>query len=379
MSSIVVCGYMARLPSAGNLLAYFQYVLGLDRLGHDVTYVEESGWPYSAYDVGSGEWVGHPAAGLRTVRDLVDRHCPGVRVVWVDRDTGEIDGATRRDFLGILDAADLLLNVGGVCWLDELKRVRRRALIDMDPFFSQVGGFASKVLADYDAHFSYGTNVGRPGCTVPTLGINWVPTLPPVVMDLWSTDRRPQADAAWTTVSNWRSYGGIEHAGEHYGQKDEEFLRILDLPSMVPHRLQLALSGGEEVFPLLRAHGWNVRDASEISADLDGYITFIRSSRGELSVAKNAYVKTSSGWFSDRTASYLAAGRPVVIQTTGSDAVPTGCGLLTFVDAHEAAAALREVERHYPNHSAAASALARTHLAHEVVLPRLVDCALASA
>lgn len=375
MSRVVVAGYMLRHPAAGNVLAYFQYVLGLARLGHEVAYVEESGWPYSSYDLATGHWVEHPTAGLASARALVARHCPGVPIVWVDRESGAVDGMTRGELTAVLADAELLLNVGGVCWLPEFALCARRALVDMDPVFTQVEGFASKVLGEYDVHFSYGTNIGRPSCTVPSAGVEWRPTLPPVVVDLW-TSSAPVADAPWTTVANWSGYGGVEHGGERYGQKDEEFARLLDVPARASARLELALAGGRQAFGLLRSHGWSVRDAGALSADVDTYLGYVTRSRGEFSAAKNAYVKTGSGWFSDRTACYLAAGRPAVVQDTGCRAVPDGAGLLFFEDSDTAAAALREVERDHEQHAAAAAELARTALAHDVVLPRLLDRAL---
>jgi hypothetical protein len=374
VSRVVVAGYMLRHPAAGNVLAYFQCVLGLARLGHEVTYVEESGWPYSSYDLATGQWVEHPTTGLGTVRDLVAKYCPGVRVVWVDRESGQVDGTEPAELRDLLASADLLLDVGGVCWLPDFALCRRRALVDMDPFFSQVSGFASRVLDGYSAHFSYGTRVGRSGCTVPTLGIDWQPTLPPVVADLWSGDA-PAGDT-WTTVANWSGYGGVEHEGVRYGQKDEEFLRLLDLPSWVPVSLELALGGGHDVRPRLSAAGWSVRDAGGLSRDVGSYLAYVAGSRGELSAAKNAYVRTRSGWFSDRTACYLAAGRPAVVQDTGCRLLPDGEGLLFFDDIEGAAAAVRAVERDPAAHSEAARRLAREQLAHDVVLPRLLDRAL---
>ena len=378
MTSVVAAGYMLRHPAAGNVLAFLQYVIGLQRLGVDVTYVEESGWPYSSYDLASEHLVEHPTEGLRVVRGLVEEHCPGVPIVWVDRETGEVDGAEPGELTAALASTDLLLNIGGVCWLPEFSLCRRRALVDMDPFFSQVGGFASNALGDYDVHFSYGTRIGRDGCTIPTRGIEWLPTLPPVVMDLWRSDVDVNG-APYTTVANWSAYGGLEHEGEHYGQKDEEFTRLLDLPARVPVRLQLALSGGTEAFPMLHRHGWEVLDARMISQELQDYAGYVTGSRGELSAAKNAYVKTRSGWFSDRTTCYLAAGRPAIVQDTGCEAVPSGEGLLTFDSVEAAAVALREVERDYAGHAQAAARLATEVLAHDVVLPSLLDRAISHA
>jgi hypothetical protein len=377
MARVVVCGYMIRHPVAGNLLAFYHYVLGLCRLGHEVAYLEESGWPYSCYDPVARHWHDHPDTGLRVVRALAAEHGMDVPICYVNRDTGHVDGTDRVGVRRMLEAADLLLNVGGVCWLPEFELCRRRALVDMDPVFTQVAQFGAKVLPDYHAHFSYGANIGRPGCTVPTGGVDWLPTVPPVVPDLWRA-ADPPADAPFTTVANWGSYGGLTHEGEHYGQKDEEFLRLLDLPRRTSQRLELALSGGQDVRDRLRAAGWSVRDAGEeVSTEVPTYRAYLTGSRGEFSAAKNAYVRTHSGWFSDRSVCYLAAGRPVVLQDTGfGDWLPTGRGVLAFTSVDEAADRLECVNADYPAHARAAREIAERVFNYRVVLPRLLDAAL---
>jgi hypothetical protein len=378
MARIVVAGYMLRHPVAGNLLAFFHYLLGLHRLGHEVAYIEESGWPYSCYDPASCDWRDHPHSGLRIVRELAADHGMDIPVCWVNRDSGQVDGAEWEEVKRMLGEADLLLNVGGVCWLPEFRRCRRRALIDMDPFFTQVAQFAAKVLHDYHVHFSYGANIGRPACTIPTGGIDWIPIVPPVVPELWE-GAEPAADAPFTTVANWRSYGGLTYKGEHYGQKDEEFLHLLELPRRTSQRMELAVSGAEDVIDKLRAAGWAVRDAGEeVSSDLPTYQSYITTSRGEFSAAKHAYVKTRSGWFSDRSVCYLAAGLPVVLQDTGfSESLPTGHGLLAFSSLAEAVDCIERVRAEYARHRQAARALAKERFSYRMVLPRLLDRALA--
>jgi hypothetical protein len=380
MARVVVCGYMIRHPVAGNLLAFFHYVLGLHRLGHEVAYLEESGWPYSCYDPVTRHWQDHPDTGLAVVRALAAEHGMSIPVCYVNRDTGRVDGSDRAGVRRMLESADLLLNIGGVCWLPEFELCHRRGLVDMDPVFTQVAQFAARVLPDYDVHFSYGANIGRPGCTVPTGGVEWLPTVPPVVPELWQCPA-PPADAPFTTVANWGSYGGLTHDGEHYGQKDEEFLRLVDLPRRTAQRLELAISGGQDVRGRLRAAGWSVRDAGEeVSTDVPTYRGYITGSRGEFSAAKNAYVKTRSGWFSDRSVCYLAAGRPVVLQDTGfSDWLPTGRGVLAFTNIDEAADQLERVNADYPAHGRAARDLAERVFDYRVVLPRLLEAALGAA
>jgi hypothetical protein len=378
MARIIVTGYMLRHPVAGNLLAFFQYVLGLHRLGHEVAYMEESGWPYSCYDPTTGHWQDHPHTGLRIVRSLMAAYGVDAPVCYVNRETGMVEGATWHEIKRMLAAADLLLNVGGVCWLPEFRLCSRRAIVDMDPLFTQVGGFGSKILDDHQYHFSYGANVGRPGCSIPTCGVDWIPVVPPVVLDLWE-GARAREGAPFTTIANWSAYGGVTHEGEHYGQKDEEFMRLVDLPTRTAERLELALSGaGEEVRARFESAGWSVLDAGrEVSTDVPTYQAYIKGSRGELSAAKNAYVKTNSGWFSDRSACYLAAGLPVIVQETGfSSDLPVGRGLLSFSTVREAAACLEKVAGDYGTHRLAAREIAERHFSHEVVLPRVLDAAL---
>lgn len=378
MASIVVTGYMIRHPVAGNILAYLHYVLGLHRLGHRVVYLEESGWPYSCYDPLDRGWHNYPHNGLRIVRTLLRNLGAPIPVLYVDRESGGVDGADPAELRRIIASADLLLNVGGVCWLPELELCPRRALIDLDPLFTQVSMFGAKTLDRYDTHFSYGANIGRPECTIPKGDIEWIATVPPVVIDLWEW-ALPTPRAPMTTIANWSAYGTVEHMGEIYGQKDVEFIRLLDLPSRTAQPLELAISGADEpTRESLRSAGWSVRDAGEeVSRDMTTYRAYIRSSHGELSAAKHAYVKTGSGWFSDRSVCYLAAGLPVILQDTGfSRWLPTGEGVLAFTTIEEAAEAIERVNASYESHRRAAREIARRTFDHTVVLPRLLDLAL---
>lgn len=376
VADIIVTGYMARHPLAGNMLAYFQYVLGFARLGHDVMYLEEPGWPYSAYDPRTGECSDFPEEGLRRARALVHQFCPGVPVVFADPLSRRIDGATWVELRDRIGRCDLLLDVGGVCWLDEFELASRRAVVDLDPLFTQVGGpdgFAHERLDAYDVHFTYGGNIGRRGCPIPTGGYEWIATPPPVVPDLWN-ELPPPSTPRFTTVANWDAYRATEYGGQRFGQKSEEFVRLASLPELVSATLEIAVSG--DIAPAMRNGGWQVTSAAWVSDTVDRYRDYIAGSLAEISAAKHAYVASRSGWFSDRSASYMAAGRPVVLQDTGFDAwLPTGEGLLTFTDVHEAAAAVQAVLADPARHAAAARAVVAGHLAADVVLPRLLTAA----
>ena len=377
---IVVAGHMVRHPLAGNLFAFFHYVLGLARLGHEVVYLEESGWSNSCYDPETSSFGDDPAAGLRIVAALFATHDAAVKICYVNRESGETFGATRGDIEQLLEAADLLINIGGVCWLPEFSRCRRLALIDMDPMFTQVGRFGLGAVEKHHVHFSYGVNIGRPECIVPRTSVQWIATVPPVVAGIWRNSLA-SADAPFTTVANWTGYGAVEHEGEMYGQKDEEFLRLISLPAQTSQKLEIAASGiPAEMAASLRTAGWSVKSGGDVSDDHARYQSYLAQSRGELSAAKNAYVKSHSGWFSDRSVCYLAAGRPVVLQDTGfTDWLPTGRGILAFTTAVEAAQCLANVNGDYDEHRRWATRIAERVFGHEVVLPRLLDYAMAAA
>jgi hypothetical protein len=345
-----------------------------------VIYLEESGWSYSCYDPASRTYTNDERPGLNTIRSLLRDQRVQAPAYYLNRQTGRVDGTTWSELKRILEAADLLLNIGGVCWLPEFSHCRRLALIDMDPFFTQVGRFAAQTLHEYHRRFSYGVNVGQPSCTVPVADLEWAPTVPPVVPELWrggdAGTCEVSRDAPFTTVASWRAYGAVEHEGEHFGQKGEEFDRLLDLPRSTRQRLELAISGGgeEATRERYRAAGWSVRDGEEVSADLSTYQSYVIASRGELSAAKNAYVKTRSGWFSDRSACYLAAGRPAVLQETGfSEWLPADRGLLPFSSLEEAAVCLERINADYAAHSRAARKIADATFDYRVVLPGLLE------
>jgi hypothetical protein len=384
MARIVVSGYMIRHPLAGNVLAYFHYVLGLHLLGHDVVYVEESGWPRSCYDPPTRNYSDDPSAGLRVVGELVQRYRVPVPVWYVERDSGKVYGTHRPVVERVLQEADLLLDLGGVCWLPEFALSRRRAFVDMDPLFTQLGRFGTDAMDRSNVFFTYGANVGLPGCSIPTRNRTWHPTVPPVVPELWEDvgDTSISGDdgdevASFTSIANWSAYGGIDYEGTHYGQKDIEFLKLIDVPQRTRQPLELALAGaGPEVTERLRARGWSVRNAGDVTTDIDTYRAYVARSRGEFSVAKHAYVATRSGWFSDRSVCYLAAGRPVVLQDTGfTDWLPVGCGVLPFSGADDAVEAISTANRHYARHARGARDLARAYFDYRVVLPALLDLA----
>jgi hypothetical protein len=377
VARIVVSGYVVRYPLGGNVWAHLHYALGFHRLGHEVWFVEDSGgWDDSCYDPELGDMTSDPSVGLSVLGDVMG--LLGMERRWVYRDHGgRCHGPEALDVDELIAAADLFVDVGGASYFPAMRRARCRAYVDMDPVFTQLGRFGGEErLAEYDLLFTYGANIGR-SATVPTGGLRWRPLAPPVVLDLWER-AEPAADGrAWTTVASLSSYGAVEHGGERYGQKDTEFLRLAGLPDLTPCRLELAADPDGEPETVLARHGWRVVDARGVSRDPWRYRAYVQSSRGELSVAKGAYVKARSGWLSDRTATYLASGRPAVVQDTGVplELVADG-GLSVFRTAVDAAAALERVEASYEAESRAARALAERHFDARKVLESLLADAL---
>jgi hypothetical protein len=239
--------------------------------------------------------------------------------------------------------------------------------IDGDPMFCQVGlldpknaDYAARVKA-HDSHFTFGLNVGAADCLAPDVGIAWKKTVQPVALDRWPMQRDDAPDR-FTTVMNWASYAPVEWAGHRYGQKDLEFEHFKLLPQCTAQRLVMAMGqgvGSKRPTAQLRALGWTILEAGEALPNYTSYHEFLRTSKAEWSVAKHGYVAARTGWFSCRTACYLALGRPAVVQETGwSRHLPSGTGVLAFTTVEEAVAAIADVNDRYAEHQAAARALA---------------------
>ena len=377
---IIVSGLIAQYPLGGVAWDYFQYVLGLARLGHDVYYLEDTGqWPYNPHEGGTSkgcEFNVEYLSGIMEHYGLADKWA--YRFPWQSQWFGLPD-AKRAE---VIQSADLLINISGVLERpEEYRQVHRLVYIDSDPVFTQVklarGQIDFRKLIDmHDVLFSFGECFSP---AVPDTGHCWHPTRQPVVLSEWHP-KEPHRDV-FTTVMNWTSYNPIVYNGQTYGQKDTEFLRFVDLPLLVaPTTLELAVNEGKTrrtPRSLLAHKGWSVVDPAVVCPDFESYRRYIESSKAEWSVAKNGYVVGQAGWFSCRSACYLAAGRPVVVQDTGFRPVlPVGEGLLAFSSVEETVAAIREVEAHYQHHARAARSVAETYFDSDKVLSRLLDVAL---
>lgn len=382
---IIISGLIAQYPIGGVTWDYLQYVLGLVRLGHDVFYIEDSGqWPYNPIEGGKGTDATFNVdylAGIMARFGLADRwayHFPGGSLptgeIWQSKWFGISDSLRN----SVVQSADILINVSsGLGDPSQYSGVPRLAYVDTDPVFTQVrlgnGEVAFQQHVDaHDVHFSYGECLSQTG---PFTGHDWRPIRKPIFLSEW-TPLTPRREV-FTTVMNWTSYKDVNYQGRSYGQKDVEFMRFVDLPEMITSTvIELALGSGKTrraPTDLLAQKGWHLVSPAQVCPDFDSYRHYIESSKAEWTVAKNGYVLGRTGWFSGRTACYLAAGRPVVVQDTGFDAVlPVGEGILQFNTLEEAAMGIQEVEGNYARHAKAARSIAEEYFDSDKVLNRLI-------
>jgi hypothetical protein len=382
---VVVWGLLASTPFGGMTWQVLHHLAGFRRLGFDVWYVEDADFLLEprnlddARDVAAN--VGFLAQQMAAI-GLEDRWL--LRVQYLDdRWYGNGEAATVRRLHADADAVfNLCGSRAALGRRDDLPP--NLVYLETDPGDLQVGVVMgnAEVIGHLGMHrrlYTYGVNVGTPAYAIPTPDLAWQPTRPPVVVDWWA-GVGPARPAAFTTISQWRRAAKPDFVwGGHRFEwrKDILFERVIDLPRRTKVPLELALRdvGDDEL--RLRRRGWAVHDASLLNSP-EAYRRYIRASAGEFTVSKDQYTKLRSGWFSDRSACYLAAGRPVVTQSTGFEAhMPTGEGLFAFDDVDGAAAALDAIAGDYDGHAAAALEIAREHFAHDRVLPRLLTAGAA--
>jgi len=380
---IVVLGMASRHPVAGMVWLTMQYLIGLERLGYDAYYVEAHGATPKMFmradDDGSVLAAAFIDAMMRRF-DLGDRWALVAR-----HSDGRCYGLSEPQVQALYQSATLLLNLhGGTTPLPEHVATGRLVYLGTDPVIREIELHQQlpETIELFEQHamlFTWGENYGQPDCGIPvSTRFRLLPTRQPVVIGLWESMPAVASDA-FTTIAGWQQlWRDVTLDGELYRwSKNFEFMKFLTLPSRTTQALELALAGcNDEDRRTLEQHGWRVRDASEVSDDLDTYREYIGGSRAEFTVAKDQNVRLRSGWFSDRSAAYLAAGRPVVTQDTGfGHVLPTGRGLFGFSTLDEAAAAIEAINADYQSHSRAAGELARAYFDSDLVLTRLLkDC-----
>ena len=392
---IVVTGLAATFPYGGVFWDYLQYVLGFHQLGHDVMYLEDTGkWcykPEAATFIESGE------ENAKRLANNIERFMPELRGKWSFRDGNDhVYGMAGDQAIAFCRSADLFIHLSASCIMrDEYFEADRVAFIDSDPMYTQAKLAAAEDpqspdhqaaldhaawLQKHDVFFSFGENVGKPDCLIPRELIPWQPTRQPIVLDRFvehvvaPAERRPTL----TTVASWNPHEvSVQIAGKTYGGKSIEFEKYIDLPSKLAMPMELAISGNAPL-DRLNDHGWSPIDALPVSGDPCVYRDYLANSAGEFSIAKHAYVASRSGWFSCRSAVYLALGIPVVVQDTGfTSQIPSGSGLFAFTTPDEAVSGVDKIVTDLAKESEAALEMAHTYFESKVVLQDFIDRAMA--
>jgi len=367
---IVTSGWGAGYPEGGGMQwLNLHYLAGLRALGFEGFWLDVLGPPKK----GSGRTVEERVDGFRAQCEQCGLHDHWA-VLYNQRD---VFGLTDHVVRALCDESALLINLCGALQDDELlRRIRRRALFDLDPGFTHMWAHQWDMgISNHNLFFTVGLNVGGDDFPIPLRGVQWQTFLPPVALEYWP--EQTNADAGlFTTIAQWRGQTA-QWNGEMYWPKREEFLRFVELPQKTAQPLELALLIHEseaDDLAALRGHGWRLVDPHQVAGGRDGFRSYVQRSRAEFSVAKNGYVKTRSGWFSDRTACYLASGRPVLVQDTGfSRYLPTGRGLLTFSTLEEAVRGIEVLNADYAAHRVAARQLAEERFAAPKVLQSILE------
>jgi hypothetical protein len=392
---IVLAGIIGRYPWGGVTWCSLMYLLGLRLLGHEIFYLEDT--CECNFDPEQNSVATEPDYALRHINETLEVH--GLEDSWCYVDyRGKHHGKTLEEMQAICAGADVLLVLSGGCWIwrDHYLKIPMKAFIDSDPAFTQIAiANARKAMKSdpgkrwyvdffsvYDRHFTFGANIAAGTSEVPDDGFKWQHTWQPVETNAfwapqhWNRDVQERLipgvklmplRGVWSTVMTWQ----IKSFADIGGNKDVEFLKVIDLPKRTKVSFELAVNGPRE---LLESHGWRCVDAMAMSLDPFDYRRFIAGSRAEFSVAKHTYVATRSGWFSDRTECYLACGLPAVVQDTGFSAhLPCGEGLLPWSTAEEALDAIERVEKDYERHSRKAREVALDHFRSETVLRELLN------
>ena len=385
---IVVLGMMTKMPVAGVIWQTMHYLIGFERLGYEAYYVEAHARTPSMFmqkeeDDGSGRAAAFIDGVMRRF-GLNDRWA-----LHALHDDGRCYGMSESRLSELYRSAALIINLhGGTVPREEHYQTGRLVYLETDPVELQIELFneireSVEFLEPHCAFFTFGENYGRPGCPLPVSErFRFKPTRQPVVCDFWElfTPPGPAGNGVprpFTTIGNWQQpwrrvtfQGQIYHWSKHF-----EFLKFLNLPRRSSQSFELALSSYEPADQhLLESQGWRVVSALDFSTDPDAYRRYIANSRGEFTVAKDQNVRLRSGWFSDRSATYLAAGRPVITQETGfSDVLPTGRGLFGFSTLDQIVAALDDIESNYAGHCKSAREIAHEYFSHEKVLGQMLE------
>ena len=376
MAKIILGSYMVRYPLGGMASWVLQYILGFHQLGHEIWFVEKAGYPQACYDPESDTMTDDCSVGAKFVNSLLGRFGLADRWCFVDL-ANNYYNIERQVIEKVFAEADLFVDMGTHgSWADEAQETGCRVLLDGEPGFTQMkmvlNREAGRTQAESDFYFTTGQNIGTERSTAPDGGVDWHHIFHPVVPELFDHSREPTRGL--TTVMNWQSYDPLPYRGQVFGHKDVEFLKFMDLPARTDVDIELSVSGKSAPLTQIEGAGWKTSDAHEVTRSFDSFRDYLASSLGEFTVCKNGFVATNSGWFSDRSAAYLASGRPVIAQETGfSEHLPCGEGLWAVSSVDEAVSATKEILADYEHHCLAGREIANEYLDARVVLGRFLN------
>jgi hypothetical protein len=374
---ILVSGMVAGVPRQGGATwAVLQYLLGFRRLGHDVYFVEP---------VQEASLLPSGASLLRSenatyFHQVMSEFGFEQNAALLQAGTRHTVGMSYDSLCQVASSTDALINVSGMLTDEALvEKVPWRVYLDLDPAFTQLWHAMQGIdmgFSGHDRFVTVGQAVGGYWCDVPTCGLAWITTPQPLVLEYWPVAERMLHNAL-TTVANWRGYGSVEHGSVFYGQKAHSLRDFFRLPTLTDEEFVLALAihpDERKDLEALRANGWRLIDPASVASTTGDYRRFIGASKAEFGIAKSGYVESRCGWFSDRSACYLASGRPVLAQETGfSRFLPGGTGLIPFTTIEEALDGIDEINGRYALHSRAAREIAEVYLDSDKVLTRLLE------
>jgi hypothetical protein len=375
---IVVMGYLIRGPIGGMAWHHLQYVLGFRTLGHDVFFAEDSDDYPSCYDPSRGLVDCDPSYGLQFCNHVFRRVGLAERWCYYDAHQAQWHGPAGNKAVDLFRSADVVFNISGVNPLRSwAEKVPVRILIDTDPLFTQVRHLKDPRSRDranqHTVFYTFGENIPSGRSAVPDDGFPWQATRQPIDLDQWPVSHGPPG-APFTSVMQWDSYPAVEYADQWFGMKSRSFEPFVDLPQKVEAKLELALGSPSAPRDRLMASGWRLRDPLRVTRDPWTYQTYLQASKAEFGIAKHGYVVSRCGWFSERSAAYLASGRPCLVQDTGfSEQFPTGTGLVAFTALDDAIAGLQDIEQRYVQHCRAARAIAEEYFDARHVLASMLE------
>jgi len=387
---IVVGGFIGLYPTGGATWDYIQYVVGLKMLGHDVFYIEDTN-EYPLYQTGkawndASDCIAYLSNAMKKF-DLNDRWS------YCDIASGKTFGLSKKKINDITATADLMINIScSMHMKDRYRKIPKRILIDSDPMFTQIQSenelannpekkfsTTAEMIESHNYLFTFGENINAADCRIPNLNKHWMTTRQPVCLPLWK-NVADTTQKIYTSILNWSGRKKLNYNGEAWGQKDVEFKKLKMLPQKCrDSRFDMVInkplnSDSEFIDDEMKKNGWNILSPQETVPDTDKYRQFIQHSYAEFSIAKETYVKARTGWFSCRSACYLAAGRPVVAQETGwSKYVNTAAGLHSFTTVEDAANAINLINEDYKKSRNSAQEIANEYFDSNKVLNKLLD------